>query len=156
MGKATRHGAWMIALSRFVARLMARRNEALAAGTSVERIDDILDEELQRYALLNQRSLADYGRAWRAGERISTAHIESTVNQLVSHRMCKKQQMRWSRLCAQLLLHVRTALLNGRLESYTGSRVSTMSSAGNDNATRAALTPPEIHRSPFKCNATLT
>ncbi len=85
---------------------MAHRNEALSAGISVERLDDVLNrlDELRRYALLNQRSLVDYGRVWRAGERVSTAHIESTVNQLMSHRMCKKRQMRWSRLGAQLLL----------------------------------------------------
>ena len=34
--------------------------------------------------------------------------------------MCKKRQMRWSRLGAQLMLYVRTAHLNGRLERYCG------------------------------------
>jgi hypothetical protein len=65
---------------------------------------------------------------------VSTAHIESTVNQLVSHRMCKRRQMRWSRLGAQLLLHVRTALLNGRLESYTELPIATTRIAANDDA----------------------
>jgi hypothetical protein len=55
------------------------------------------------------------------------------VNQLVCHRMCKKRQMRWSRLGAQLLLHVRTALLNDRLESYTELRVPTTRIAANDD-----------------------
>jgi hypothetical protein len=32
----------------------------------------------------------------------------------------KKQQMRWSAAGAQLLLHVRTADLNGRLGHYVG------------------------------------
>jgi hypothetical protein len=49
---------------------------------------------------------------------VSTAHVESTVNELVDWRMCKKQQMRWSPMGAQLLLHVRTADLNGRLPNY--------------------------------------
>lgn len=133
--RATRHGPWMIALSQFASHLLVHRNEALSAGISVERIDDVLDrlDELRRYVLLNQRSLVDYGRVWRAGERVSTAHIESTVNQLVSYRMCKKQQMRWSRPGAQLVLHVRTALLNGRLESYTGLRVPSTCAVVNDN-----------------------
>jgi hypothetical protein len=30
-------------------------------------------------------------------QRISTAHVESTVNQLINWRMCKKHQMGWSR-----------------------------------------------------------
>jgi hypothetical protein len=47
--------------------------------------------------------------------------------------MCKKRQMRWSRLGAQLLLHVRTALLNDRLESYTELRVPTTRIAANDD-----------------------
>ena len=54
---------------------------------------------------------------------MSTANIESSVNQLVNQRMCKKRQMRWPRLGAQLVLHVRTAYLNGRLERYCGLRV---------------------------------
>jgi hypothetical protein len=132
--RATRHGPWMIALSQFASHLLIHRNEALSAGISVERIDDVLGrlDELRRYVLLNQRSLVDYGSVWRAGERVSTAHIESTVNQLVSYRMCKKQQMRWSQPGAQLLLHVRTALLNGRLENYTGLRVPTTGTVASD------------------------
>jgi hypothetical protein len=70
----------------------------------------------------NIGSLADYAAHWRNGERVSTAHVESTVNQLVNQRMCKKRQMRWSRLGAQLMLNVRTAQINGRLERYTGIR----------------------------------
>jgi hypothetical protein len=34
--------------------------------------------------------------------------------------MCKKQQMRWTRLGAQYLLHARTAMINGELGRYTG------------------------------------
>jgi hypothetical protein len=45
-----------------------------------------------------------------------TAHVECTVNQLINWRMCKKQQMGWSRAGAQYLLHVKTAIINGRLE----------------------------------------
>ena len=62
----------------------------------------------------------DYGQAWRQGERVLTANIESTVNQLINQRMSKKRQMRWSRIGAQLMLHVRTAHLNSRLERYCG------------------------------------
>jgi hypothetical protein len=61
-----------------------------------------------------------YAEAYRNGERISTAHVESTVNQLINWRMCKKHQMGWSRAGAQQLLHVKTAIINGRLDRYTG------------------------------------
>jgi hypothetical protein len=35
-----------------------------------------------------------YGEQWRCYETITTAFAESTINQLVSKRMVKKQQMR--------------------------------------------------------------
>jgi hypothetical protein len=41
--------------------------------------------------------------------------VESTVNQVVSKRMVKKQQMRWSQHGAHLLLQVRTRVLNDEL-----------------------------------------
>jgi len=68
----------------------------------------------------NRESIRGYAEAYRNGERISTAHVECTVNQLINWRMCKKQQMGWSRASAQYLLHVRTAAINGRLGRYTG------------------------------------
>jgi hypothetical protein len=116
------YARWMIALSRLGAQLLSHRNELEAAGHDVARIEDAYKrfEELERYVYSNIGSLMDYGQAWRDGERVSTANIESTVNQLINQRMCKKRQMRWSRLGAQLMLHVRTAHLNGRLERYCG------------------------------------
>jgi len=60
---------------------------------------------------------------------VSTAHVESTVNELVNWRMAKKQQMRWSSLGAQHLLHVRTAMLNGRLDGYTSVLAETLTEA---------------------------
>jgi hypothetical protein len=41
--------------------------------------------------------------------------VESTINQVVSKRMVKKQQMRWSQEGAHLLLQVRTRVLNDEL-----------------------------------------
>jgi hypothetical protein len=38
--------------------------------------------------------------------------VESTINQLVSKRMVKKQQMQWTSRGAHLLLQVRTQVLN--------------------------------------------
>jgi hypothetical protein len=54
------------------------------------------------------------------GHRISTARVESTVDQLVDWRMEKKQHMRWTKRGAQMLLHARCALLNGELSKYSG------------------------------------
>jgi hypothetical protein len=56
--------------------------------------------------------LPHYGELWRAGERISTAFVESAMNQVLSKRLVKKQQMSWSRRGAHLLLQVRTRVLN--------------------------------------------
>ena len=47
---------------------------------------------------------------------ISTGFAESTVNQVVSKRMVKKQQMKWSQRGAHLLLQIRTRVLNGEWE----------------------------------------
>jgi hypothetical protein len=41
--------------------------------------------------------------------------VESAVNQVVSKRMVKKQQMRWTPRGAHLLLQVRTRVLNDDL-----------------------------------------
>ena len=76
--------------------------------------------ELRRYLTANRASLTKYGAAYRRGDRVATAHVESTVNQIINQRMCKKQQMRWTRPGAQYLLHARTAMLNGNLGCYTG------------------------------------
>jgi hypothetical protein len=51
----------------------------------------------------------------RAGETISTAFVESTINQVTSQRMVKKRQMRWTPRGVHLLLQVRTRLLNDEL-----------------------------------------
>ena len=50
-------------------------------------------KELEGYLYSNIRSLTDYGRAWRQGERIATANIESTVNQLVNQRGTSKNSL---------------------------------------------------------------
>jgi hypothetical protein len=59
--------------------------------------------------------LANYGDRYRHGEKISTAFAESAVNQVVSKRMVKKQQMRWTESGAHNLLQIRTKVLNNQL-----------------------------------------
>jgi hypothetical protein len=75
---------------------------------------------LWSYLIANQTRLINYGREYRKGHRISTARVESTVDQLVDWRMEKKQHMRWTKTGAQMLLHARCALINGELGKYTG------------------------------------
>ncbi len=68
--------------------------------------------ELETYITNNAGFIVNYGERYRNGERISTGFVESTVNQVVSKRMVKKQQMQWTPRGAHLLLQVRTQVLN--------------------------------------------
>jgi hypothetical protein len=42
--------------------------------------------------------------------------VESTINQVVSRRFVKKQQMQWTLRGAHLLLQTRTKVLNNELD----------------------------------------
>ena len=71
--------------------------------------------KLLGYLGSNKRYLVPYAARYRAGLPISSATAESAVNELVSTRMAKGQQMRWSEQGAHLLVQVRAAVLNGTL-----------------------------------------
>ena len=71
--------------------------------------------EFSGYIRKNADFIANYGDKWRNGERISSGFTESTINQVLSRRMVKKQQMRWTKRGAHLLLQTRTQTLNGDL-----------------------------------------
>ncbi len=60
-------------------------------------------------------SIPNCGDRYRHGEPISSAPAQSTVNQVVSQRIVKKQQMRWSDLGVHLLVQLRVGVLNGEL-----------------------------------------
>jgi hypothetical protein len=45
----------------------------------------------------NENYIVNYGDRYRNGETISTAFVESTVNEVISKRFVKKQQMRWTK-----------------------------------------------------------
>jgi hypothetical protein len=72
--------------------------------------------ELLAYLERNQGALVHYAARRRNGEPISTAFVESAVNEIIAKRMNKKQQMRWNRATVQPFLDVRTAVLNDTLE----------------------------------------
>jgi len=71
--------------------------------------------EFGGYIRANATWIPNYGEGWRTGEAISSAFVESAVNQVVSKRMVKKQQMRWTPRGAHLLLQLRTHVLNDDL-----------------------------------------
>jgi hypothetical protein len=52
--------------------------------------------EFGGYIRANGAWIPNYGERYRSGEAISSAFVESAVNQVVSKRMVKKQQMRWT------------------------------------------------------------
>ena len=68
--------------------------------------------EFGNYIATNQAFIPDYGDRYRNKETISTAFAESAVNQPVSKRMVKQQQMHWTQRGAHLLLQVRAQVLN--------------------------------------------
>ena len=71
--------------------------------------------EFGGYIRANAGSIPNYGERHRAGEVISSSFVESAVNQVISKRMVKRQQMRWTPRGAHLLLQVRTRILNDEL-----------------------------------------
>ena len=74
-------------------------------------------QDFAHYIALNQKAIPNYGDRYRNGETISTSFVESAVNQVVSKRMVKHQQMRWTKRGAHLLLQVRTRALNDDLRN---------------------------------------
>jgi hypothetical protein len=71
--------------------------------------------EFEHYIHAEGAWIPNYGERYRAGEAISNAFVESAVNQIISKRMVKKQQMRWAPRGAHLLLQIRTQVLNNDL-----------------------------------------
>jgi hypothetical protein len=69
-------------------------------------------EEFRTYIRNNAHLIPNYGERYRNGEVTTTSFVESTVNQVVSKRFCKKQQMQWSKRGAHLLLQARVKTLD--------------------------------------------
>lgn len=64
---------------------------------------------------MNIPFIPNYSERYNHGEEISSAVAESTVNEVISTRIAKKQQMRWTQKGAQSLLQVRIKALNNEL-----------------------------------------
>ncbi|EEY5898150.1 ISKra4 family transposase, partial [Escherichia coli] len=78
-------------------------------------------DEMYTYIRNNQMMIPNYGEMRRYGEPVSTAFVESTINEVIARRMAKKQQMQWSRKGAHYLLQTRTAVLNNELQDKFAS-----------------------------------
>jgi len=78
-------------------------------------IDDLIE-----YLHANRHALVNYRQRRHEGLPISTAFVESAVNEILSKRMIKKQQMRWNRWTVQPFLDVRIAVLNKTLAARSG------------------------------------
>jgi hypothetical protein len=101
-----------------------RKLEALSRWTKRKHLHDVAGigrvqrhvSDLLGYLGRNQDTLVHYAARQRCGEPISTAFVESAVNEIIAKRMNKKQQMRWNRTTVQAFLDVRTAVLNDSLK----------------------------------------
>jgi hypothetical protein len=114
------NGRWANAISRmrsiFITAGQIADELAAARKERVQRLrGHLLD--LRNYLVSNQGGLTNYAHAYRHGLRISSAPAESGMNHLVNQRMGKHQPMRWSGEGAHLLLQVRCAVVDGRLEN---------------------------------------
>ena len=74
-------------------------------------------EEFIIYIRNNEAYIPNYGERYLYDEPISTAFVESAVNHIISKRFVKKQQMRWTKRGAHLLLQMRTKVLDGDLQT---------------------------------------
>ena len=74
-------------------------------------------DEFHTYVRRNAHTIPNYAERHRYGERVSTAFAESTVNAVVGKRFAKRQQMRWSKRGAHLMLQTRTRVLDDTLRA---------------------------------------
>ena len=86
-----------------------------ARSSAAKKVADGLGE-FETYIQNNREFIPNFGERRRQGETISTAFVESTINQVVSRRFVKKQQMQWTLRGAHLLLQTRTKVLDQDLD----------------------------------------
>ena len=83
-------------------------------GENSQKLRKALDE-FDTYIVVNQPLIPNYDERWRNHEAIATGFVESAVNQVVSKRFSKKQQMQWTKKGAHLVLQMRSQVLDERL-----------------------------------------
>ncbi len=108
------HGNTEEALERLVDLIMDLSFIQARSATAEKVADGV--SEFETYIRNNHEFIPNFGERRRQGEAISTAFVESTINQVVSRRFVKKQQMEWTLRGAHLLLQTRTKVLNNELD----------------------------------------
>jgi hypothetical protein len=86
----------------------------------------------------NAATLVNYGARYLKGLPISSSIAESAVNLVVSHRMAKKQQMRWTDEGAHCLAQVRVAVLNSEFTVKGLAELAKIASANSPRLRTAA------------------
>jgi len=131
------HGRWKRCLMKLV--ITCRRTEAtgIRDAAGITRLRRHL-RDLIEYLEANLSALVNYGARRRSGEPNSTAFVESAVNEIVSRRMIRKQQMRWNRWTIQPFLDVRVAVLDGTLEDAFRQRYPDFRTSSRNAETLAA------------------
>ncbi|MBP9778580.1 MAG: ISKra4 family transposase [Rickettsiaceae bacterium] len=89
-------------------------------------------DEFYTYIKSNRYYITNYAERYRYGEIISTSFVESAVNEVISKRMVKKQQMRWTQEGAHRMIQVRTATLNNELVDEFYRWYPSMNNANNN------------------------
>jgi hypothetical protein len=131
------HGRWPGCRRKLMVLCRWTQRKHLRDVTGIGRLQRHVSE-LLGYLERNQGALMHYAARRRRGEPISTAFVESAVNEIVAKRMNKKQQMRWNRITVQSFLDVRTAVLNGTLESAFRQHYPGFRPTNDDHGTTAA------------------
>ena len=131
------HGRWpgcrrrLAALCRWAERKAVR--DVVGTGKLRQYVADLLGH-LER----NAAALVHYAARRRRGEPIATSFVESAVDEIISWRMAKAQQMRWSKPTLQPFLNVRTVVLNDTLEDAFRRRHHGFRPANDDHRLTAA------------------
>lgn len=108
------HGRWPGCRRKLAALGRWARRTSIRGMAGIRRLEHHVGELLASLER-NQGALVHYAARRQNGEPISTAFVESAVNEIIAKRMNKKQ-MRWNRATVQPFLDVRTAVLNDTLE----------------------------------------
>jgi hypothetical protein len=89
------HGRWPGCRRKLAALCRWAQRTSIRGVAGIGRLEHHVGE-LLAYLERNQGVLVHYAARRRNGEPISTAFVESSVNEIVAKRMNKKQQMRWN------------------------------------------------------------
>jgi hypothetical protein len=130
------HGRWTGCRRKLAGLLRWTKRKPLREVAGIDRLQRHVCE-LLGYLEHYQDMLVHHAVQRRRGEPISTAFVESAVNEIVAKRMNKKQQMRWNRTTVQPFLDVRAAVLNETLEDAFRHRYPGFRSANDDQAPSA-------------------